>query len=551
MGGGTLSCNDLNPCTADSCKPGVGCEFLPTDADCDDGNECTVQDKCSGGICTAGAMADCDDGTVCTKDWCDPVDGCQHDPLEGPCSDGTDCTLGDSCQNGVCVSGPLLDCEDGNPCTDDACDPLLGCQNVPNEAPCTDDDLCTVNDFCSDGECLSGEAKDCDDENICTTDSCAPKIGCVFALNNLECDDGNDCTENDTCGNGECVGGPQVDCDDGNPCTNDTCNPGEGCIHAEFAPCCGNGVLEPGEECDDGNWVGGDGCEEDCTEFTDLNVTFTNCGKTGPIGPSQNDCNNAYSGVLFLKDKVTLNGGVQRWSVPFTGTYRIEAYGAKGGSNGGNGARMRGDFDLTKDEELLIVVGHQGLPAPAQVGNGGGGGTFVVKANGNTPLIIAAGGGGTGHNSAYPNHSVSIGKTGPNGSAGLLGQAGAGGTNGNGGKESYTTGNGTPNGAGGGGLLTDGGSSGSANGGKSFLNGCQGGNSTGGYGGGGGTNHFVYGCGSSPPGGSGGGGYSGGGAGGDNCNGPGGGGGSYNDGANQSNSEGANGGHGKVSFLRL
>src|SRR6266702_354185 len=27
---------------------------------------------------------------------------------------------------------------------------------------------------------------------------------------------------------------------------------------------CGNGVVDPGEECDDGNIIGGDGCSADC-----------------------------------------------------------------------------------------------------------------------------------------------------------------------------------------------------------------------------------------------------------------------------------------------
>src|SRR5262249_40959657 len=30
-------------------------------------------------------------------------------------------------------------------------------------------------------------------------------------------------------------------------------------------PGCGNGVVDPGEACDDGNSVSGDGCEPDCT----------------------------------------------------------------------------------------------------------------------------------------------------------------------------------------------------------------------------------------------------------------------------------------------
>ena len=30
-------------------------------------------------------------------------------------------------------------------------------------------------------------------------------------------------------------------------------------------PICGDGVVDPGEDCDDGNNVSGDGCEADCT----------------------------------------------------------------------------------------------------------------------------------------------------------------------------------------------------------------------------------------------------------------------------------------------
>jgi cysteine-rich repeat protein len=37
----------------------------------------------------------------------------------------------------------------------------------------------------------------------------------------------------------------------------------------EIAPVCGNGILEDGEECDDGDDVGGDGCEGDCTVTSD------------------------------------------------------------------------------------------------------------------------------------------------------------------------------------------------------------------------------------------------------------------------------------------
>ncbi|GIK69364.1 MAG: hypothetical protein BroJett020_06590 [Bacteroidota bacterium] len=237
-------------------------------------------------------------------------------------------------------------------------------------------------------------------------------------------------------------------------------------------------------------------------------------------------------------------GSIQTFTVPNGITsVTIEARGAQGGSGGGKGARMIGDFTVTPGQVLQVLVGQEGGIAPNQVGNGGGGGSFVVYNN--TPLCIAGGGGGTGHNSSNGNYQLIGGTTSQNGQIGQYSGAGAGGTGGSGGGESYTPGA-IPNAAGGGGFLGDGGSSGAANGGKSFLNGGAGGSSTGGFGGGGGSNLFIYGCGSSPHGGSGGGGYSGGGGGGDNCNGAGGGGGSYNSGTNQSNTSAYQSGNGQV-----
>src|SRR5262245_20569346 len=55
------------------------------------------------------------------------------------------------------------------------------------------------------------------------------------------------------CGNGELEAGEQ--CDDGN--TRD----GDACEHDCTLPACGNGILDPGEQCDDGNLVSGDACE--------------------------------------------------------------------------------------------------------------------------------------------------------------------------------------------------------------------------------------------------------------------------------------------------
>jgi len=39
-----------------------------------------------------------------------------------------------------------------------------------------------------------------------------------------------------------------------------------GCAEPALCPpMCGNGVIDPGEQCDDGNAINGDACEADCT----------------------------------------------------------------------------------------------------------------------------------------------------------------------------------------------------------------------------------------------------------------------------------------------
>ncbi len=62
------------------------------------------------------------------------------------------------------------------------------------------------------------------------------------------------------CGNGTLDVGEE--CDDGNSDPSDGCN--------NKCGMCGNGVVGPLEECDDGNLIDGDGCESDCT--------LTSCG---------------------------------------------------------------------------------------------------------------------------------------------------------------------------------------------------------------------------------------------------------------------------------
>jgi len=269
--------------------------------------------------------------------------------------------------------------------------------------------------------------------------------------------------------------------------------------------------------------------------------TFTPCGAAGKNGPNQTQVTTAYS-ATSLSGNVTVTNGIQFWTVPTTGNYRIEAFGGQGyGSFGGRGTHISGEFTLTAGQQLKILVGQE---APAPVGSlnqyAGGGGSFVTTSS-NSPLIVAGGGGGN-HGSAFVSTSDASISTG--GFAGFATNSGAAGTGGLGGGSASSA-------DGGGGLSSNGGGVG---GGLAYVNGGVGGAGTtsghgeGGFGCGGGTSSWDnYRSG-------GGGGYSGGGGGGENgqINSPAaGGGGSFNSGTMQNNLSGINLNQGIVIFTSL
>ncbi len=273
--GPSLPCDDENPCTTDSCDPMAGCQHSPASQACDDGDACTQGDQCQGSKCAPGKAISCDDGNACTDDVCDPKAGCSHGVNASACDDGNACSSGDQCSGGVCKPGKPPACDDGNPCTSENCDATQGCNSVPNSLPCSDGSVCTLGDQCQVGKCLPGKGIVCDDGNICTDDACDASAGCSHTANTASCDDGNACTSGDMCVNASCSGGVPVDCDDNNGCTADQCAPASGCQHkATTQPCddgsactkgdaCAGGNCLPGKVimCDDGNACTDDACD--------------------------------------------------------------------------------------------------------------------------------------------------------------------------------------------------------------------------------------------------------------------------------------------------
>ncbi|MFO0745373.1 MAG: hypothetical protein U1F43_06835 [Myxococcota bacterium] len=153
-------CDDLNPCTTDSCDPNTGeCIHVEDNTRlCDDGDVCTQVDKCSGGKCTGFNPVVCGDGNPCKTWQCDPTVGCLSSFNTDPCEDGNPCTVNDKCNLGACVAGGPNNCDDQNQCTTDSCVAGVGCthNNLPNTTSCVKDGLtgCQTSE-CTNGQCVA------------------------------------------------------------------------------------------------------------------------------------------------------------------------------------------------------------------------------------------------------------------------------------------------------------------------------------------------------------------------------------------------------------
>ncbi|HRE88610.1 MAG TPA: hypothetical protein PK095_05665 [Myxococcota bacterium] len=316
-GADSVVCDDGNACTTDACVMGANrrytCEHTP--------KSCPGYGDCGDGVCNpeTGACdvvvdhARCDDGIACTDDLC-TSSGCTNVPKHDRCDDTNLCDallpvcdenqgcIQTTCRpriHGDCSAVEPKNCDDGNACTTDSCDPVSGtCANVA--VVCNDGNACTT-DSCdaATGQCRY-DVRTCDDGNGCTIDSCdlatglcknTPKTcddgisctadscvngACVFTPRNTECSDGNACNGAEVCDptrNG-CVPGTPVNCNDNDACTTDACNPAmgtctntpitcndnNGCTNDSCNPETGTCRFDP-KSCDDGNACTVDSCD--------------------------------------------------------------------------------------------------------------------------------------------------------------------------------------------------------------------------------------------------------------------------------------------------
>ncbi len=158
---GGVCCDEACEGACQSCDgrlaPAGTCETLAGGAPCGDWEEACFAGTCEGAACLRSALPD-----------------------ETPCEDGDACTVGDRCVDTECVPGAAeADCEDGNACTADVCHPLAGCVHagLPDGVACEDGDLCTSEEVCAAGLCAAGRVIDCEDGDACTADGCDAATG--------------------------------------------------------------------------------------------------------------------------------------------------------------------------------------------------------------------------------------------------------------------------------------------------------------------------------------------------------------------------------------
>lgn len=279
-----LECGTSNGCDCGMCEQGKQCID----------NVCTMSETCKL-VCAevqcgdhyGCGCGDCPGGQLCSKEGACAPDPCTVDCAERECGTVGDCDCG-ACAIGACTEegicelktecdvtcsgrecGKLADCDCGTCSEPDVCLDGGICFCVPNcsERDCDDDGCggscgqCTEGAQCKDGLCHESSCvPDCTGIE-CGDDGCKGDCG--------TCDDLDPCTT-DWCEDGACNSESNPccldsDCADLMTCTQDICDDALGCIHMWLSNCCGNGLVETGEECDDLDIQAGDGCSPECT----------------------------------------------------------------------------------------------------------------------------------------------------------------------------------------------------------------------------------------------------------------------------------------------
>ncbi len=285
---GTLSCKDLQGCLS-----ACGTSACQQECQASASNESNQQLE-DVYDCLSDECGDCDEAScqfVCLGEQC-PVayEDCFH-PVKN-CPETIECVkecpVWDSDCRALCyfdtkvhdmaVFVHLMDCVD----QDCSAYHIGSCFESIIEDDCAgayDNCLSGCLIECEDNECgadgCGGVCGSCEDDNPCTQTSCGPDNMCVVTpTSGFLCDDGDSCTAEDHCQDGECVGGAlacELNCDDGVDDDGDgkeDCEDEE-CFDEAVCIICGDGDCHESEDVE----LCPMDCIEDLPEAGDLVIT--------------------------------------------------------------------------------------------------------------------------------------------------------------------------------------------------------------------------------------------------------------------------------------
>ena len=462
---GVEQCDDGNTTGGDGCSATCQLEVavcgngIPeVGEECDDGNfsntdACTNScqyAECGDGF-VWGGVEQCDDGNTLPGDGCDA--NCQTETAtcgNSITEPGEDCddgnlTNSDSCLN-TCVAASCGDgyiwitqeeCDDGNTVSGDGCD-----ANCQVESPTCVPDWAYL--FCNGGDTWStgaGGATDALDSYPCTgRDESGPEYtytftapesgqvtvqftdmdpgidldllvlsygGGICAPENCISFGDNMVTWSAVAGNTYFILVDGANGDVGGYSVTMTC------------PGCGNGIPEPGEQCDDGNFDNSDACLSTCQNatcgdgFVWAGVEQCDDGNTTPGDGCDANCQ--YENPMCQPDWTLACGGGDNWSTEFGGaTDVVDSYSCSGLFFDG----PEYTYTFTSADDQQVTVDLTGAPVALDLlvltDNGGMCDPTSCLAYGNNQVVFAATAGQTyyvvvdGRNGTSGNYNVSL-----------------------------------------------------------------------------------------------------------------------------------------------
>jgi hypothetical protein len=137
-------------------------------------------------------------------------------PPGAPCDTTLPCSLGYTCRDALCQPTDLclgVFCSASDPCHVAHCDPRSGLcvdEAKVDGFSCDDGNACTQSDTCQSGTCAGADPVTCKASDTChVAGTCDPTSGLCSSpvlADGTACDDGDPLTANDTCSAGACAG---------------------------------------------------------------------------------------------------------------------------------------------------------------------------------------------------------------------------------------------------------------------------------------------------------------------------------------------------------